>query len=104
MIMIIKHPGKVAEEVNMTKDEALEVISGRHCFVMYSNPYNVGMYISDGGYYAGLKQNFVWESHIIYGSVVFIGMDDRGRECDLTKLQKELVNHFLNRDSLVPVG
>lgn len=103
MIAMIKKP-KLVEEIVKLKDK--NALYNCVCynsipeFVLFDEKRKIGMFVTDDGCYSGLPRNFIHENHIIYGNVVFVGLNNEGKAINLTKSQTAFIQAYLNHNSL----
>lgn len=103
MITLVKIPGKVAVKSDLSGVEEIynKVAPNDYPdFVTFDEKYSIGMYVSDSGRLFLSGKNFVFDNRIIYGTVVFVGLDKNGSPVSLNKLQKEIIQDYLDQKSL----
>lgn len=103
MNIMVKKPGKVEENKTVENtDEIFNIVAvnGVPEFVTFHDGLKIGMYLNDGGLLIGLKKNFQFSCHIIYGTVAFVGLSNSGRAMDLNLKQKRYIKQHLKRFSL----
>ena len=103
MITLVKIPGKVAVESDLSDVEAIcnKVAPNDYPeFVTFDEKYKIGMYVSDSGRFSVSGKNFVFNNRIVYGTVVFVGLDKEGSPVSLKKVQKAVIQDYLDHKSL----
>ena len=78
MVTLVKTPTKVAEERDLSgTNEIYDIVSLNDYpdFVTFDEKYKIGMYVNDSGRLMMNGKNFVFNGHIIYGTVVFVGLN-----------------------------
>ena len=100
---IVKKP-KTAEEIKEFRNinEVYREISINEnvAFETFSGKLNIGMYYHDDGYYSGRSPNIKFHGFIVYGNIVFVGLDDEGIVKKLTNKQIAFVKNYLDHNSL----
>lgn len=103
MITLVKTPGKVAVESDLNGVEAIynKVAPNDYPeFVTFDEKYKIGMYVSDSGRLSLSGKNFVFNNRIVYGTVVFVGLDKKGFPVSLKKVQRAVIQDYLDHKSL----
>lgn len=103
MITLVKTPGKVAVTSDLSDSEEIynKVAPNDYPdFVTFDEKYKIGMYISDSGRLSMSGKNFVFNNRIVYGTVVFVGLDKEGSPVSLKKVQIALIQDYLDHKSL----
>lgn len=103
MITLVKIPGKVAVESDLSGVEAIynKVAPNDYPeFVTFDEKYRIGMYVSDSGRLSLSGKNFVFNNRIVYGTVVFVGLDKEGSPVSLKKVQRAVIQDYLDHKSL----
>lgn len=94
---VIKRPKEAATTHEFKNINEIYKLFKSLGYITFKN--DIGMYFNDGGYYSGYTPNFTINSHIVYGIVVFVGLDDEGKPKKLTYKQQEFVKEFLRNNS-----
>lgn len=103
MITLVKTPTKVAEKRDLKDtNEIYNVVSSNDYpdFITFDEKYRIGMYVDDFGRLMMNGKNFVFNGHIIYGTVVFVGLDKEGSPISLKRVQIEIIKYYLDKKSL----
>lgn len=103
MIAMIKKPKLVEELVKFEDKNALYncvCYNSIPEFVLFDEKRKIGMFVTDDGCYSGLPRNFIFDHHIIYGNVVFVGLNKEGKAVNLNKSQTAFLQAYLNHNSL----
>ncbi len=98
---LVKKPGKVAETrdfLNINEIYKVVANNGFVGFATFNHKNDIGMYYNDDGYLTGKSQNFSFNNNIVYGSVVFIGLDDEGNAKSLTPRQILIIENYLDHN------
>lgn len=98
---LIKKPGKTAEIKEFKNINEIYLTVGRTVeFKTFNNRSNIGMYCNDDGYLSGRPKNFTFGGYIIYGTVVFVGLDDEGAIKRLTSKQLIIIENYLDHNTI----
>ena len=103
MITLVKIPGKIAVKSDLSGSEEIynKVAPNDYPeFVTFDEKYKIGMYVSDSGRLSVSGKNFVFNNRIVYGTVVFVGLDMDGSPVSLKKVQIALIQDYLDHKSL----
>ena len=103
MVTLVKTPTKVAEERDLSgTNEIYDIVSLNDYpdFVTFDEKYKIGMYVNDSGRLMMNGKNFVFNGHIIYGTVVFVGLNKEGSPASLKRVQIEIIKDYLDKKSL----
>lgn len=90
------------EEINLSGEygELQKAVGGLIEGVYDLDCYNISMYCNDEGKLIGLEPClWIYERRdVIFGNVVFIGVDDEGGDIELTEEQVKIVEEFVNKN------
>lgn len=102
MQVVIKQPGKEQTPGELTQEEIYDLVAPNDYpeFVTFNDIYNIGMYVHDSGKILGHGKNFVHNGSIIYGTVVFVGLDKEGKAIDISGTQYHIVKDYLEIKAL----
>ena len=98
---LVKHPGKYPEIKEFKNVTEIHSAVGRSVeFRTFNYRNNIGVYINDDGYLSGKSKNFMFSSCIVYGTAIFVGLDDDGAAKKLTTKQLLIIENYLDHNSL----
>ena len=97
---LIKRPGSkaVIQEFKNVNEIYKTVSSGSVEFITFSRKLDIGLYLNDNGYYSSKSPNFMYNGHIVYGTVIFVGLDDDGAAKRITNAQIAFVEKYLDHN------
>lgn len=97
---LLKKPGTkaVIQEFKNINEIYTSVSSGSIEFITFSKKLDIGLYVNDNGYYSGKSPNFMFDGHIIYGTVIFVGLDDEGVTKRITNAQIAFIENYLDHN------
>ena len=99
---LIKYPGKYPEIKEFKNVNEIYSAVGRSVeFRTFNYRNNIGVYINDDGYLSGKPKNFIFDGSIIYGTAVFVGLNDDGVVKKLTTKQLLIIENYLDHNSLI---
>ena len=101
--VLVKEPGKIARVERVKNLAAIhDIVSPNDYpeFEVFDEKYRIGIYSNDSGRILGKGKNIVWNQTILYGTVVFVGIDESGAATNISPLKRNIVIDYLNQKSI----
>ena len=69
-------------------------------YYVFDSNNQIGIFLSDDGYMGEANKNIIFNQHIIYGAVVFVGISDFGEMKGITKRQRRIVEEYILKHNI----